>query len=666
MFHTTAGERDRGLAERAVAQAPAERALDRLAPQQARGAAKPVQRAPRRREHHRARARADHHGLDPGLLERAANADERCRRATAPGRHDRDPPARQLGYRERRRAREHRPRRWHRASAPGAERAREREIFAKIGSDIARDAVAAEHRPQVVGLEQIEEARHVLASCIALAGACGKCANRVPWRPAPCKAFAQRASPALEHGVKRAVDRVMRDKPGQRLSALEAAFLGLESRAVPFVHASILSFDRAIPLDALRSHVDAALAGIRRYHQRIARRPLGSADWVDDTEYQIEHHVHAISAAAPGGTRELDELAAQLLASELPTDHSPWRLWTVSGLAGDRGAVIAVFHHALVDGIAGFRLLEHVLGAAAPAGSPAGPDRPPLAATGRLAAVRRLVTWTGVGALAKLLRDGLRPGAQLGINPRRTGRTRAVADHTVDLEEVKLISHAFDATVNDVVLATVAGALRRFVSRRGFAANLHDVRAMVPVGRHAKDAHDSSGNRVVLMLVPLPVDEVDPARCLLRVSAEMRALKRGHSIGGGELMLALSEATTPALLTGVLRAALRLRGFNLIVTNVPGPPASLWLLGARLTRIVPIVNLWPNQALGIAVASYAGALTFGIQTDRAVIPDPDQFRDDLAVAFHALGDASREKRAAAVPPADAVAPPSWRAGPEIN
>ena len=106
-------------------------------------------------------------------------------------------------------------------------------------------------------------------------------------------------------------------------------------------------------------------------------------------------------------------------------------------------------------------------------------------------------------------------------------------------------------------------------------------------------------------------------------------------------MVALSEVTTPALLTGVLRLALQMRAFNLIVTNVPGPQAQLSLLGARLTRIVPIVNLWPHQSLGIAVASYAGALTFGIQTDRVVIPDVCQFRDDLAAALDELCAAAR-------------------------
>jgi hypothetical protein len=179
---------------------------------------------------------------------------------------------------------------------------------------------------------------------------------------------------------------------------------------------------------------------------------------------------------------------------------------------------------------------------------------------------------------------------------------------------------------------------------------------MVPVGRHTKDAREPSGNQVVLLLAQLPVDEADPAECVRRVAATTRALKAGHSVAGGDLLIALSDATTPALLVGAMRLALRMRGFNLIVTNVPGPPTPLSLLGAQLTRIVPIVNLWPHQAIGIAVASYAGTMTFGIQTDREVIPDAAQLRDDLAAAFELLRTAATSRTTLAVDGAPRVQP----------
>jgi len=441
-------------------------------------------------------------------------------------------------------------------------------------------------------------------------------------------------------------------RTAQPMSALETAFVALDSRDVAFAHASILGFDRPIALAALRTLVDAALAGVPRYHQRIARRWLRTAAWVDDDDYRIDRHVHAATVAAPGGAHELDDLAGHLVATELPAGHPPWRLWTVAGLAGDRGAVIAVFHHALIDGIAGFRLLEYVFhaGAAAPSAAPsaAPPDaRHPL---------RRLLTWKTVTAAARLLRDGVRPAAQIGLNPRRTSAARSVASHSVALAEMTAIGRTLGATNNDVVLAIVTGALRRMLARRGVdPGELRDVRAAVPVGRHAPGDRDPAGNRVVLLLARLPIDEADPVRCVHRVGATMRALKGGHTVSGGDLMVALSELTTPALLIGTLRLSLRMRAFNLIVTNVPGPPVPLSLpapIGARLTRLVPIVNLWPGQALGIAAASYAGTMTFGIHADREVIHDAGQLRDDLAAAFDALRDAAARKPGAPARPPD--------------
>jgi len=435
--------------------------------------------------------------------------------------------------------------------------------------------------------------------------------------------------------------------PSQSLAALDAAFLGLESREVPFVHASILCFDQPIALDALRDHVDAALAGVTRYRQRIARSWRSAARWVMDDDYRIEHHVLAIEAAAPGGIRELERLAARLLEGALPADHSPWRVWTVTGLADGRGAVISLFHHSLIDGITGFRLLEYVLGGPRVEEAPrAEPEAPP--AGGRLATLRSLARWRNVGALARLLRDGLRPASQIGLNPRHNGPSRVVASHTVELDTMTAIARAFGATNNDVVLAAVAGALRRYLARHGRdPSRLHDVRAMVPVGRHAKGSREAAGNRVVLLLAALPVDEPDPVARMARVTATTRRLKTGHSVAGGELLVALSEATTPWLLVGAVRLALRFRGFNLIVTNVPGPRAGLALLGAQLTQIVPIVNLWPHHALGIAAASYAGTMAFGIHADREVVPDADAFRDDLSAAFDELrASASLAARAA--------------------
>ena len=429
----------------------------------------------------------------------------------------------------------------------------------------------------------------------------------------------------------------------QPVSALESAFLALDSPDVPFVYAAVLDFEQPIPLEGLRARVDAALADVPRYRQRIRRARLRRPVWIED-DFRIARHVHEAVVAAPGGDRELQVLAAQLLATRLPPEHPPWRLWTVRGLAAGRGAVIAIIHHALVDGIAGLRMLEHVLGAA-PAGVPSQAPR----RRGKLALVRRLLARRNVGALAHLLRDGMSPASQLGINPHHTGRLRAVTWHTVELAEVQEIEDAFGATHNDVVLAAVAGALHRFLLRRGILPSwLDDVRAMVPVARRGGVARETAGNRLALLLARLPVREADPLARIHAVVEATRRLKASHQAAGGDLLVALSELATPGLLASVLRLSLRMRAFNLVVTNVPGPAQPLALLGSRLVRIVPIVNLWPHQALGIAVATYAGRVSFGLHVDRAVVSERElgELRDDLAGELRVLLAAARRAHAA--------------------
>jgi len=437
------------------------------------------------------------------------------------------------------------------------------------------------------------------------------------------------------------------------MSALEATFVGLDDPDAPFVFACILELDRPVDVDALRAHVDPLLRDLPRYRQRIERGRFGRASWVDEDDFRIERQIQWIDVGH-GDARSLDELTAQLLQEPLPAEHSPWRLVTVDGLANGRGAVIAVVHHALVDGIAGFRLLEHIANGphATPRVASRAPARTPLElARMSLAAVRSNLSWVSMKALFHQLRDGLRPSSNIGLNPGRTRRARVVATHTVPLDAVRSIEEAFGVTNNEVVLATASGALRRCLLRRGMdPARATDVRAMVPVGRHPKDARDHAGNRVVLLLAALPVDEPDPLERLRRVSTMSRHLKRTQSASGGDLLVALSDATTPWILTNVLRLALRMRAFNVIVTNVPGPARPLSLLGANLMRLIPIVNLWPHQGVGIAVASYAGALSFGVQADRAIMPDVAAFRDELAAAFEELRQLAAPDRGAQARP----------------
>jgi diacylglycerol O-acyltransferase / wax synthase len=439
----------------------------------------------------------------------------------------------------------------------------------------------------------------------------------------------------------------------QRLSSLDATFLALSTPEVPFVPGCVLELDRRIAVEPLRATIDALTLRIPRYRQRISRAPRV---WVDDPAFAIERHVTSIRVPAPGGSRELMQLVGSLLTSELPTDHAPWRLWTVEGLSGGRGAIISLVHHTLVDGVAGIALLEQLLRPAPMASPPAAataapsaiaPDRlvDRLAADlrNRAAAWRQLRAQVQPGrhasALYDLLRLGLRPATDLGLGGGTISGERRFATFTVGLEATRSIKRAFGVTLNDVLLATIADGLRSYVVRHGTdPARLTDARAMVPVSRHGRDEHATSGNRVALLLASLHLDEPDPVRRLRRIAETMRTLKARDTAGAGDALVTLSDLTWSGVLTNVFRVALWRRAFNLIVTNVPGPPIPLYLLDARVTQLVPILNLWPHVPIGIAIASYAGSITISI--DAVVLTELTELVADLEAAYEKLRAAS--------------------------
>lgn len=425
----------------------------------------------------------------------------------------------------------------------------------------------------------------------------------------------------------------------QRLNALEAAFVKMDASGTPFGVGAILVFDRGplatssgeLDSDRLRQFIGTAVDRMPRYRQRMGRVPIFRHPvWLDCDSVNLDDHVRFTRLAMPGSDAQLHELAGRIFSSRLPLDRPPWQFWFVDGLAGDRFAEIVHIHHALVDGISGVRLLEHLLRPVAEASiPPRTPWRPAHESsiglvraelTHRLrglAALRRLLPAGSsklLPALANLLAQGLRPASDAGMNQRSAGSERVVAGWKMSMHDITRVRRHFDATVNDVVLAVVTGALRRLLTRRGVdVSTISDFRAMVPASTHEPSDDALSGNRVALLLTQLPLDEPDPARRLERVRTTTRALKRAsHQVMAGELLVRLSDITAPSLLSAVLRLSLARRAFNVVITDIPGPPVPLYLLGCRLRTFHPIVNLWPHQLLGLAFFSYAGTMYCGL------------------------------------------------------
>jgi diacylglycerol O-acyltransferase len=464
----------------------------------------------------------------------------------------------------------------------------------------------------------------------------------------------------------------MRDH--ERLTALDAAFLGIESPTSPmhvgavalFGRGPLVGGDGGLDAERVRQRVASALAGLRRYRQRLVH-VAGAAHWawVDDASFDVAFHVRHTALPRPGSHRELQALAGRIFSQRLDRDHPLWELWLVEGLATGGWAIIAKIHHCLIDGLGGAALL----GALITGGDgcvPAPPVRPPSPLTltwnearhrgRRLArgtraafdalrspgdALRRGRTF--VTATASAAHLALQPAAPTPLNPRRIGPHRRFAWTSLDLERARGIRQQLGGTVNDVALATVTGALRRFLARRGVAVDgLQDVRALVPVGRRGGG---TGGNAVTSLLAPLPVAIAAVADRYRAVCATTTHLKtRSHQAESAAFLEELADAVSAVPLTASLRLAARRRAYNLVVTNVPGPPCELSLLGSPLEAVYPLAPLFETQALGVALFGYHGHLDVGVAADWHAVPDLDDFIRDLDAAFAELAATADSRR----------------------
>lgn len=457
-----------------------------------------------------------------------------------------------------------------------------------------------------------------------------------------------------------------------RLSALDAAFLDIETARAPLHVGWTLRFDGPPPaLGALRRHVDRRLQAVPRFRRRVVTPSLGLGDphWVDDSGFDVARHIHAVRLAAPAGEAELRELAGVLLSAPLDPLRPLWRLTLVTGIGPSRGfAIVGQAHHALVDGLAA---LEVALLLLDPAGTPARAPAPAVAWTPQPAAgaARSLAA-----AAATRLSDGsaaaqaaLRAAAAgagtarsaAGLVGSLTGqrtptaldrsltRERRVGFAAAPLGDVRAGARRHHATVNDVLLAAATLATGAALRRRG---EHHDVvRALVPASLRAGDeGADAHANRISFLSVDLPVGEADPAQVLRRIRAATRAGKAAGEASSGDALLRAADLLPATGRRRLARAAAKAAGFSVIVSNVPGPDAALELLGRPLRAAYPAVPPLDGQALTIGALSYAGVLHAGVFADAVVVPDASRIASDLAVALRAV---------AALPVAE---PTPWR------
>jgi diacylglycerol O-acyltransferase len=454
-----------------------------------------------------------------------------------------------------------------------------------------------------------------------------------------------------------------------RLSALDSTFLHLEDDSTAHMHvASVMVFEGKAPTpQELVDHIVSRLHLVPRYRQRLAYVPLGQGRpvWTDDPHFNPRYHIRHTALPRPADDAALKLLAGRLFSQRLDRSKPLWEIWLVQRMAGERFALIAKTHHALVDGISGVDITT-VLFDTDP--EPTATSRPPVPWTARplpgsakLLGEALLERTTVPGEMTRgaraLLRAPRRAASQLkdglvsigatalaGINAPAPpspfnvdiGPHRRYTFLDGDLAQFKAIKDALGGTLNDVVLASVTLALGRHLRAQGYDTEGLVLKAMVPVSVRADSQRGALGNQVAAMWAPLPVGLEDPVECLQRISSEMKSLKESGQAVGAQALVNLAGFAPPTILSQAARLQARQRFFNLVVTNVPGPQFPLYVLGRRLQVLYPVVPLARRQALGIAVMSYDGHLGFGLLADYDALPELEGIARDLRLSIASL------------------------------
>lgn len=460
-----------------------------------------------------------------------------------------------------------------------------------------------------------------------------------------------------------------------RLSGLDASFLYFESSTNLLNVCGLLKLDTSTmpqPYDfhMLRAGLRERIGGNPAFRRKI-HNPVLNLDhpvWVDDEDFDIEHHVRRVTVSPPGDRDKLADVCADIAAQPLDRSRPLWEMWVIEGLDDGSVAVLTKMHHATVDGVSGASLVSELCSLE--------PDAPPIMASvpkppaPTRPSDRRIILDGAVRfatrpvSFAKLLA----PSAAVlpeWINRARRGKAmpapftaprtslngtitghRSVAFARMDLAEVKEVKNAFGCTVNDVVLTIASGALRKYLADRNELPDSSLV-AMVPVSVHGKT--DAPGtNKVSGMFSSLSSDIADPVERLAAIAEQNRVAKEHHKTLSASLLQDWAQFAAPNTFGLAVRVYSKLRLaerhpviHNLVISNVPGPPMPIYFLGARITGFYPFGPVFDGAGLNVTVISNDGHLDVGLIACRELAPELWDLSDDLPIALAELVSAAR-------------------------
>ena len=439
------------------------------------------------------------------------------------------------------------------------------------------------------------------------------------------------------------------------MSSVDAAWLGMEDPTNLMMVTGVMALDGKADIKRLRGLLDKRLAPFGRFHQRVVRPRMraGMLHWQDDAKFHIDDHVRHIALPPPGGDKALRQLVSELMSTPLDTTKALWDVHLIDGYEAG-SVVLARIHHSIADGIA---LVKVMLSLTDSTPRP-GPSRKssnhsnnsglldwiPIAVGRGLTAGQnlldnpdRLVDLARLSAHAAY-RLGrlvvLPPDPPTAFKGALGRRKRAAWSNPVPLDDFKAIGKAYGATVNDVLVATATGALRRYLQKRGEATSGVSIRASVPVNLRPLDEAHKLGNAFGLVFLTLPIGIADPVRRLRAIKKEMDELKRSPEALVAFGMLNLMGLTP----VEVEKAGLRFFGSKAtaVLTNVPGPREPLYLAGRKIDKVMFWVPQSGRLGLGVSILSYAGGVMLGVATDEGLVPDPEKIVVEFENEFKAL------------------------------
>lgn len=462
----------------------------------------------------------------------------------------------------------------------------------------------------------------------------------------------------------------------KRVAGTDAFFLALENTAWPQHTAGLVILDPSsnarFNFDTFRAHLEDRIRYLPEFRRRVQQVPLrlDRPVWVDDNRFSLKAHVHRAAVPSPGGPQELGTLVGNLLAHPLDRSRPLWEAWYLEGVENDRVAVLLIQHHAMVDGVSGAGLSDIICDfEERPTHLPAevveeesDPERSALelVARGALSALRspprvvqlaRNALGDAVTTIGHLRRDDPPPRPMSA--PRTSfngaiGRRREFVYCSLSLDDIKHVKKHFDATVNDVILSVVSGAIRRYLLDRDDLPE-RSLLATVPMStRVGDDKH--LGNAVHPMVASIASDVEDPVERLSAIHRNMDSTKELAEDLTKKQNLGINEVAPPWLVTllfrGIQAAGLEQKGplsTNLIISNVAGPRSTLYLAGARIEHIIPVGPLTMGMGINLTVFSYRDVVDVGIQVDPVLVEDPWALTGLVSAELDELMAATRRK-----------------------